>query len=132
MKGSYILIIRLNMDTTIRVGALGNQYFKAGYYAYTGSALNSLESRISRHLSDNKKIFWHVDYLLQLSRVVGVWTIISDKRLECGSAARYASLTASVKGFGSSDCRCPSHLFFSQEQERLEDIARSLAYKNVK
>jgi Uri superfamily endonuclease len=111
---------------------LGSLDFSAGYYAYTGSALNSLESRISRHLSDNKKIFWHVDYLLLISKVVGVWTIISDKRLECSSAARYASLTASVKGFGSSDCRCRSHLFFSQEQERLEDIAHSLEYKCVK
>lgn len=132
MKGSYILIIHLNLDTTIRVGALGELDFKAGYYAYTGSALNSLETRISRHLSDAKKIFWHVDYLLQLGNVINVWTVISNKRLECRSAAYYASLTASVKGFGSSDCRCRSHLFFSREKEQLQDIAKSLEYKCVK
>jgi len=117
------------MDTTIRVGALGELDFKAGYYAYTGSALNSLESRISRHISDKKKIFWHVDYLLKFGNIVSVWSVESDKRLECNTGVRYASITASVKGFGSSDCKCRSHLFFSEKQKQLEDIARSLGYK---
>ena len=132
MKGSYILVIRLNTDAIIRVGALGNIELAAGFYAYTGSALNSLESRISRHLRDSKKIFWHVDYLLQIANVVSVWTVELDKRLECSSAARFDAGTASVKGFGSSDCRCPSHLFFSREQEKLENIARNLGYERIK
>ena len=28
------------------------------------NAMNSLESRVKRHLSDNKKKHWHIDYLL--------------------------------------------------------------------
>ncbi len=164
MKGSYLLIIRLKKDTIIRVGALGQLSFRGGYYAYSGSALNSLESRISRHLGDSKKIFWHVDYLLELSQVISVWTVIhcpkckarqdvedctcdnvrgiakpygidsaeSEKRMECRTANIFSSLCTSVKGFGSSDCSCPSHLFFSQDKEQLENIAKSLEYKLLK
>jgi len=42
MKGSYILLIKLDEDKDIQIGKLGNISFKKGYYAYVGSALNGL------------------------------------------------------------------------------------------
>lgn len=65
MKGSYCLIINVEKDTKIKIGKkLGIINFKKGCYVYVGSAMNSLESRVKRHLSDNKKKHWHIDYLL--------------------------------------------------------------------
>ena len=65
MKGSYILIIRVKNDLTIKIGSLGKTFFSKGVYAYVGSAMNSLEARIRRHLRNEKKTFWHIDYLLK-------------------------------------------------------------------
>ena len=63
-KGNYCLIIKMKNDCTIKIGAKGNIDFKKGYYVYVGSALGTLSNRIKRHLSNDKKKHWHVDYLL--------------------------------------------------------------------
>ena len=66
MKGCYCLIIHVKKYSKIRIGAkLGYLEFKRGIYVYVGSAMNSLESRLNRHLSSKKKMHWHVDYLLK-------------------------------------------------------------------
>ena len=65
MKGCYCLIISMKKSDKLKIGNLYQDHkFKKGYYVYIGSAMNSLVARINRHLSDNKKIHWHVDYLL--------------------------------------------------------------------
>ena len=71
MKGSYILVIFLSKKVEIEIGALGVLSFSKGYYLYVGSAMGNvgsttLENRVKRHLSDsaNKKIHWHIDFLL--------------------------------------------------------------------
>ena len=53
MKGCYCLTIHLKNTKKIKVGKLGKINFKNGYYAYVGSAMNSLESRLKRHLSED-------------------------------------------------------------------------------
>ncbi len=66
MKGCYCLIIYVKKKSRIKIGKkLGCIEFKMGIYVYIGSAMNSLESRLNRHLSDDKKLHWHVDYLLK-------------------------------------------------------------------
>lgn len=64
MKGIYYLNIRVKNCARIRIGSLGELFFEKGNYAYVGSAMNSLENRIARHLRNEKKIHWHIDYLL--------------------------------------------------------------------
>lgn len=54
MKGCYCLIIKLEKNEKIKIGKLGSINFKKGHYVYVGSAMNSLESRLKRHLSDEK------------------------------------------------------------------------------
>lgn len=55
MKGTYNLIICQKENINIKVGAIGNDIkFPKGYYVYTGSAMNSLTSRIKRHLRKKK------------------------------------------------------------------------------
>ena len=129
MKGSYILIIYLDRDMSIRVGALGEIDLKAGYYAYTGSALNSLENRINRHLKKDKNIFWHIDYLLRFGEVIRVWIVVSDQRKECVTASNYHSSASPIERFGSSDCKCVSHLFYDQDRDKLEKMAEELGYQ---
>jgi Uri superfamily endonuclease len=115
MKGSYILIIHVKKDLEVKVDGLGKLRFKAGYYAYVGSAMNSLEARIARHLrKNNKKLWWHVDYLLanESAHVVDVLIRESDKKEECSIARELAERFEVIRGFGSSDCKCEGHLFY--------------------
>ena len=69
-KGAYQLLIRLDRDQTITVGRIGRFRFPAGYYVYTGSAMNGIEARVRRHLSSRKRIRWHIDYLLEHARII--------------------------------------------------------------
>ena len=117
--GVYHLLIHLPQNTGIVVGKLGTFHFASGYYVYTGSALGGLESRISRHLQSKKRLHWHIDYLLQYGRVVDVITHQTTERLECQFNERILALPDSkipVKGFGSSDCNCASHLAYFAEK----------------
>ena len=115
MKGIYALIITLEEDKNICVGKLGPVDFKEGYYVYIGSALNSLEGRINRHHRKDKKLHWHVDYLLNEGRIVEILCFETTKRLECTFARTFQKTLDSIKNFGSSDCSCESHLFYSKD-----------------
>jgi Uri superfamily endonuclease len=66
LKGSYVLLIELEQDSNIKVGALGKIHFSKGHYVYVGSAMNGIEGRVRRHLRDEKKTRWHVDYFLEI------------------------------------------------------------------
>ncbi len=114
-KGTYQLHLRLERPKRIRIGKLGTFWFPAGRYLYTGSALNGLEHRLAWHLRKRKKCRWHIDYLLRHACLEGISIFFSPRRLECRlnkEALRQPSACAVVKGFGSSDCRCPAHLLY--------------------
>ncbi|MBW7898783.1 hypothetical protein B188_11770 [Candidatus Brocadiaceae bacterium B188] len=113
--GIYCLIIQLLQKYSITIGCLGTFCFPAGFYVYVGSAQNSLERRIERHLRRKKKTRWHVDYLLRYGQVIYVHTYAGKKDMECMLSNKIENIknaTAPVKGFGSSDCPCYSHLYF--------------------
>jgi Uri superfamily endonuclease len=114
IKGSYILIISLQTQTGITIGKLGEIDFAPGWYAYVGSAMRGIESRVSHHLRKNDKSQWHIDYLLQKSRIDRVLTFESDHRNECNIAQALMRRLDYIPGFGCSDCRCKSHLFYSK------------------
>lgn len=121
MKGSYILLIKLDKDKNIKIGKLGNIFFKKGYYAYVGSALNGLEQRINRHLRQEKKFHWHIDYLLQNAETVDIFYKLGNKKEECTLTNSLRDLE-SVKSFGCSDCNCSSHLFFGSYSDIVAKI----------
>jgi len=124
MKGSYILLIQLKRRQHITIGSLDAVECMPGYYAYVGSALHNLEKRIRRHLSPKKKMFWHIDYLLEHAEVLDVYRIENPRKLECRIAERLSRCLASVHGFGCSDCRCKSHLFYARDRCRMETSIR--------
>lgn len=112
MKGIYVLVVSVDRDTKVNVGALGNTFFKKGLYAYVGSAQKSLKKRIDRHLRKEKRSFWHIDYLLRdVGRVVEVFWKEAEKSEECRVAKELGKTGVPILNFGCSDCSCVSHLF---------------------
>ena len=113
--GTYALVLILDRPRRIAVGHLGTFDFPAGRYVYVGSALGpgGLAARVARHLRREKRLYWHVDYLLRYARVAEVWIRPGLGRRECAWAQAAAALpgaTIAVPRFGASDCRCAGHL----------------------
>ena len=130
MKGCYCLIIKLSNNSKIKIGKkLGKLDFTKGHYVYVGSAMNSLESRIKRHLSDEKKLHWHIDYLLKKAEITCI-IYNENKKVECELSKFLATKTDGVKNFGCSDCDCESHLYyFKNRNEAIESVEN--AYKSI-
>lgn len=118
MKGVYSLVFRC--EKQIKVGKIGRKKFD-GSYCYIGSARGKggLSSRIGRHLSlynGNKDVrHWHIDYVLPHSDLIGYCYGKTKKDKECllSQKIRYEK---AFENFGSSDCKCLSHL------HKIEDL----------
>ena len=133
MKGCYCLIINLEETTEIKIGRkLGMIEFEKGTYVYVGSAMNSLESRLKRHLSNEKKLHWHIDYFLKESEISDI-IYNESKKVECDISQYLSTKTSSIKDFGSSDCECESHLYYFKTKkeaiEHIKDAYDSIAVK---
>ncbi|MCJ7458603.1 MAG: GIY-YIG nuclease family protein [candidate division Zixibacteria bacterium] len=117
-RGNYQLLLYLDRKSRIKIGKKGEHDFPEGHYVYTGSALNGLEGRINRHLRKEKKNFWHIDYLLPHCKILKVIQYNQNHKnmvAECDlnkELLRKKNCEVVVKGFGSSDCSCPSHLVY--------------------
>lgn len=121
--GSYALFLGLFNPCLIRVGKLGWYSLPAGFYAYQGSARGpgGLRARLGRHLRGGGQLHWHIDYLREVSEVLGyTYTIREEKRFgnlpaECFWSQTLIALPEAgvpIPGFGASDCHsgCLSHL----------------------
>jgi sugar fermentation stimulation protein A len=116
-RGRYQLVVRLGRAREIEVGRLGRFLFPAGYYVYTGSAISGLEQRIARHMRAEKRARWHIDYLLAWAKVTAVRRH-PPAASECALSRAVGALPGSravARGFGSSDCGCPTHLYHLQD-----------------
>ena len=126
--GTYALFMRLAEVAEIEVGKLGTFQFQPGYYIYAGSAFGpgGLKARVGRHLRKNKKLKWHIDYLREYMEITDVRFAKSAENQECEWAAEFAAKGGSfpVKGLGSSDCRCFSHLiYFDRNLDALKQLS---------
>ena len=128
VKGVYVLIIQLDADTSVSVGGLGKKMLEKGLYAYVGSAQTNLEQRIRRHLRKKKRLFWHIDYLLNQKtvKIVKVLYKQAAKAEECKTAKNLIQKGKSINDFGCSDCNCKSHLFRIEEHRFLEKSMQTL------
>ncbi len=115
--GTYALLIRAARPVTLRVGALGTVDIRRGIHVYVGSAHGpgGLAARIRRHVARDKRVHWHVDHLTTRLPVIEVWWAPGERRLEHAWSDAVAALPGarvSVPRFGSSDCRCATHLWW--------------------
>jgi len=127
-RGSYCLCVRVKEEAEIRVGAIGTLSFLRGLYIYVGSAMNSLEPRLTRHLrtsrGEGRVIKWHIDYLLShpAVKIENIYAVEGAAKKECEIAAKVAKMGEPVPRFGSSDCRCRSHLYRVEDCRFLEKM----------
>jgi Uri superfamily endonuclease len=118
-SGTYIIVLKVKTSQKIEIGKIGQFTFEKGYYFYIGSAHGpgGIRARIERHLRKDKASHWHIDYLSSAVPITAVIICYSKKKKECIWASKLissSSLSTPVNGFGSSDCSCQSHLFFSK------------------
>ncbi len=118
VKGSYALLVEVNEELR------GRWHLGPGYYLYIGSARGSggLVSRISRHFSTNKKLRWHIDYVLAEGATPLIAflfpNLTEDELYELVST----SLEPAIEGFGCTDK--PSHLthLFKVRESELKEL----------
>jgi len=121
--GIYVLLLDVE-ECTLSVGSLGEVRLKGGYAAYIGSAVGGFSQRVRRHFRRGKRLRWHIDYLTERFRPVRVVLLPgATKELEEALALELARRLPFAEGFGSSDDRSESHLFFS---DSLEVLIRAL------
>lgn len=133
-KGVYLLVLNLSEWQKISAGILPDTEFQPGIYLYIGRAKRNLQARIQRHLKNEKKLFWHIDYFLQKAEIREIW-VKSGAFGECQILRQIKNLREDAsfpaQKFGSSDCRCCSHLIYLPEGANLDPLRKKLSFKKV-
>jgi Uri superfamily endonuclease len=128
--GTYALLLELDGPTELQVGCLGPIRFDSPFYVYFGSAFGpgGLRARLRHHLEPARHPHWHIDHLRQVAGVLGAWHTRDTARLECTWAKAASALrgASAVARFGSSDCRCRSHLLAFDRLPSLSAFRRRL------
>lgn len=115
-RGGYLLVLEASRSLPIQVGSLGLIAFPKGYYVYVGSARANLAKRMERHLRRRKQFHWHIDYLRDRVDSCTALPVRSSDDLEHDMATALGRMADwTIPRFGSSDCKCPTHLFGFKE-----------------
>ncbi len=142
MKGIYVLLLNVEKKIKAHIGRLGQNCFEQGLYLYVGSALGagstSLEYRLKRHATKNKKKFWHIDYFTSQPcvKLLEAFYFKSQIKVECEiRKILLEKLGGKVAhpSFGSTDCRCGGHLIylnkFGSKDQVIEKIIELKGYR---
>jgi len=142
--GTYVLIFHLESNCRPTVGKLGSFPFPAGWYAYAGSAHGpgGLAARVGHHLRIATHPHWHMDYLRPHGNIAEIWYghgPAVDEHRWAADLRWMAGSRAPIPGFGSSDCRCDTHLIyfpnrpaiarFRRLQQQLPGVRRGPVYR---
>jgi len=128
VTGTYVLLLHLSEPKTITVGRLGTVEFPGGWYSYVGSAFGpgGLLGRIKHHLQPSSKPHWHIDYLRREATLKEIWLSPDTERREHDWVDLMVAIpgaVALVEGFGASDSKQNTHLFYFDIKPSLEDFA---------
>lgn len=130
MPNTYLLLIKNSKDVEIKVGSLGEIKFSKGWFCYVGSSRTSNFSRLTRHskvsIGENSTRHWHIDYLNGYKTTTIEMAYISTDKKECKIAEKMKRFV-SVNEFGCSDCKCDSHLFYSEDKEELKETCEEIS-----
>jgi len=116
----YVLVIELRDPCSVVVSG-ERVVLDSGVYLYVGSAMGAggALSRIARHLSVEKKIWWHIDRLLACpsSTVRGVFLVRAENcDCEVEVSRVFREELGGIPGFGSSNKRQNyTHLYTCKE-----------------
>lgn len=121
--GTYVLILHAARRAVVTFRRGSSIATRPGYYTYVGSAFGpgGIRARVSRHARTDKRRHWHIDHLTAVTQVTGAMISYACSRYEHGWAAYLEDMTAleAVAGFGCTDCRCHSHLYYTADDARL-------------
>lgn len=125
--GTYCLTFHCSSLSQVTVGKLGTYQIVPGYYCYIGSAFGrgGIKSRIQRHLKINKGNHWHLDYLRPYLEPVEIYYTTDTIKREHEWAElllKEKNSSIPINKFGSSDCHCPTHLFYYKVKPKLENF----------
>jgi Uri superfamily endonuclease len=136
LPGTYALIFLSSRERQLKIGKLGTLQLKPGFYIYVGSAFGpgGLKARIAHHCKKARRPHWHIDYLGSFLHLIEIWYTYDPVQREHQwaqtlSATRGTSVP--LAGFGSSDCRCKTHLFFRNSRPAIRTFRRKI-YANTK
>ncbi len=131
LPGTYAIIFTASRKRKLVIGKLGTLQFKPGYYVYVGSAFGpgGLKARIGHHRKNSNRLHWHIDYLRAFLRPDEVWYTHDPTHREhqwSHVLARAEGASIPLPGFGSSDCRCKSHLYFFSSRPSVTYFRRKI------
>ncbi|MFQ5923303.1 MAG: DUF123 domain-containing protein [Anaerolineales bacterium] len=133
-SGTYALLLRCSGPRRLDIGCLGTLIARQGVYVYIGSAFGpgGLSARVGHHRKVSARPRWHVDYLRSVTELQRCWYTSDPQCREHEWAAVLRELPGAsipVPGFGSSDCSCPSHLFYFPSTPSVRTFRHRLAVR---
>ena len=138
-KGIYVLLLKSSIEGELPIGSrLKIHLEKDRYYLYVGSALQGMGHRLARHAKKEKKMHWHIDYLLEQAKLHIIFFAYTREKLECKLSQQFdlnGYNLEPVAGFGNSDCRlCKSHLYKINKFNRVLVIKKLVkdAFSSIK
>ena len=126
------MVLKSAQAKTIQIGKLAQLNVQKGYYVYIGSAMGpgGVAARLNHHSKISKKPHWHLDYLRAETEFHQAYALCSPQRKECQWAALIAGseeVSEPMKGFGSSDCKCNTHLFYFSSKLKVRRAIGSIS-----
>jgi Uri superfamily endonuclease len=117
IPGTYALLLLSTTDRVVPIGQRGQLHVQPGCYVYVGSALGpgGVRARLWHHCRSAARPHWHIDYLRGTVRLIKIWYTYDARRREHQWAEVLGGLRGAsvpMKGFGASERRCVSHLYF--------------------
>jgi len=99
---------------------------KPGTYVYVGSAHGpgGVAARVGRHLRQNKRPHWHIDYVTAKLTPNNVIIMTGPEKQECRwvqALLRQPGTEVPLMGMGNGDCKagCPAHFLRLESDEIL-------------
>jgi Uri superfamily endonuclease len=137
LPGTYALIFSAYRKSQLKIGKLGTLQLKPGFYIYVGSAFGpgGLKARIAHHRKRASRPHWHIDYLSSFLELIEIWHTYDPIHREHQWAKTLSGTrgaTIPLIGFGSSDCRCNSHLFYFDTVPSGRSFRRNLSARYKK
>ena len=133
MKGTYLLILRIDDDLTdLTIGQLGRFHFAAGYYLYIGSAFGpgGLSTQLQHFEQPGRtRPRRHIDYLRPHAHLVEAWGVGSGAPVGCHWAHALAAtqeVSVPVPRFSARNRNCRSHLLYVARRPTLRLLTETL------